>query len=495
MTEVPKRKNVDYEEAIECTGFGKYNILLIIACGLSLLSSNIESYSIGYVLPSAECDLSLTTTTKGILTTATFVGILISSLFWGYLSDKKGRRTLICKTLFMTFLASALSSFMPSFWGFVVLRFITGICISGPSAIIFAYFSEFQNARTRSKCLAFISTFIAFALIYLPALAWLLLSIDINIDMGFVNFTSWRVFILINSAPAALGSLCIYFLPESPQYLYSQGKVDEALEVMKTMYVNNTNNSVNDFPIENIQESNSQEKPRRVKNVMVEIFKQVTLCFNPSVLKYTLTACLLQVGCFGLSSGLLLWYPDIINQLSKAGNASLTVCEALGFEHDTKDAEVLCNLELNDNIYVQNLFIGLAYLMGYTSWSFVVKAMGNRMVFMTFMSISSLGAILICFISHKILIDVLFVAVLMLPGICVAVVAAMTVDLMPPSIAGMAICLTMTAGRLGSILTSSLVGLMLEFNCSMTFWLYSAILLVCIGLAFIFPKKSCDNLH
>lgn len=93
------------------------------------------------------------------------------------------------------------------------------------------------------------------------------------------------------------------------------------------------------------------------------------------------------------------------------------------------------------------------------------------------MIMSSVGIIVLCFVSNKILVDIIFVLVISFPGICVTVVNTAIVNVFPTDLCGIAISITLTAGRLGSITSSSIVGIMLEWSCITTFSLYSASLI------------------
>ncbi|XP_044742214.1 uncharacterized protein LOC123303388 [Chrysoperla carnea] len=57
----------NFENAIKETGFGKYNVMLIVMCGLAILGFASESFSLAYIIPAASCELELTTNMKGVL--------------------------------------------------------------------------------------------------------------------------------------------------------------------------------------------------------------------------------------------------------------------------------------------------------------------------------------------------------------------------------------------------------------------------------------------
>lgn len=54
--------------------FGKFNVYLIVVCGIVYSTALVETLSISYILPVSECDLNLSTSQKGILTAIGFIG-------------------------------------------------------------------------------------------------------------------------------------------------------------------------------------------------------------------------------------------------------------------------------------------------------------------------------------------------------------------------------------------------------------------------------------
>lgn len=122
-----KCRQVNFEEALRRTGFGKFNYFLVILSGAVLSTVLLETLGISFILPIAECDLNLSTKDKGMLSAIAFVGIIASSHLWGFLADTRGRRMVIMPTLFISFFITIASSFVKSFWLFTVLRFFSGL--------------------------------------------------------------------------------------------------------------------------------------------------------------------------------------------------------------------------------------------------------------------------------------------------------------------------------------------------------------------------------
>jgi hypothetical protein len=54
---------------------------------------------------------------------------------------------------------------------------------------------------------------------------------------------------LVAALPGMIGSLCVYFLPESPKFLMARGKNDEALQVFQHIFNVNTGKDASEYPV------------------------------------------------------------------------------------------------------------------------------------------------------------------------------------------------------------------------------------------------------
>lgn len=117
---------VEFEEAIKRCEFGKFNYILIILAGGLMGSAFAELASVNFILPLAQCDLDLSSTDKGILSSIGYVGVILSSHLWGFVADTKGRRSSLIPSLLIAFVVTVLSSLANNFWLLVCLRFING---------------------------------------------------------------------------------------------------------------------------------------------------------------------------------------------------------------------------------------------------------------------------------------------------------------------------------------------------------------------------------
>lgn len=120
------KSHATLEAALSKTGYGKFNYAIIMLSGAILGCVFLETVTINFILPVAECDLNMSNQDKGILSGVGFIGIIVSSHLWGFLADTRGRKTVIVPTLLIAFVITIISSFVKSFWVMVFLRFLNG---------------------------------------------------------------------------------------------------------------------------------------------------------------------------------------------------------------------------------------------------------------------------------------------------------------------------------------------------------------------------------
>lgn len=68
-----------FEEAVRKTGFGKFNIALMVFTFCGIFSPMFETTTMSYIFASAQCDLSLSLQDKGYLNSAVYAGKSLNS--------------------------------------------------------------------------------------------------------------------------------------------------------------------------------------------------------------------------------------------------------------------------------------------------------------------------------------------------------------------------------------------------------------------------------
>lgn len=209
---------------IERLPFGKYHRHLLLLGGLGYSFDAMDAAVIAFVLPVLKSSWQLDTSQLGIMASANFIGFFFGALGAGALGDMIGRRRVMMWALVVYCVASFFSA-MSNDWGyFVALRIVAGIGTGAESAIIAPYLSEFVPRRYRGIFTGALAGFFSFGFI---AAALLGRFITPEFDEG------WRIVIFITASPVLMLLWWRRRLLESPRWLESQGRSDEALAIVE----------------------------------------------------------------------------------------------------------------------------------------------------------------------------------------------------------------------------------------------------------------------
>jgi putative MFS transporter len=209
------------QEAIDRIGFGRFQRRLLLVCGLTWAADAAEVLLIAFALPAVIQEFGLSTFEAGMVVTATFVGMLLGAWFWGSISDRIGRRSGFQLTVLIFAVFGAVSALSPNAAWLAVLRALTGFGLGGALPLDFSLFAEYLPSRNRGRNLVLLESFWALGTIVAAGLAWIL-----------VPTVGWRP-LLASTAVVALLVLWIRMkVPESPRYLATAGRLDEARGVL-----------------------------------------------------------------------------------------------------------------------------------------------------------------------------------------------------------------------------------------------------------------------
>jgi len=163
----------------------------------------------------------------GLLGSVYLFGEVVGALFFGRITDMLGRKRLFVLTLAIYLVASGLAAFSFSFWFLLLCRFVAGTGIGGEYTAINSAIDELIPSYYRGRTdIAVNGTYWLGAMIGAAASILLLNPNIFPINIG------WRVGFLIGPV---LGVLIIYIrrvLPESPRWLMTHGRNDEAEEIV-----------------------------------------------------------------------------------------------------------------------------------------------------------------------------------------------------------------------------------------------------------------------
>jgi MFS family permease len=206
-----------------------FHTRVLVALGITWVLDGLEVTLVGALAGALQASpsLHLGAAQIGAAASVYLAGAVSGALFFGWLTDRLGRKRLFTVTLGVYLLATALSAFSPDFATFAVLRFFTGAGIGGEYTAINSAIQELIPARYRGRTDLVVngSFWIGAALGALGAVVLL--------DPGLLPpDVGWRAAFGIG---AVLGLPILYlrrFVPESPRWLMLHGRLDEAERVL-----------------------------------------------------------------------------------------------------------------------------------------------------------------------------------------------------------------------------------------------------------------------
>ncbi len=170
------------------------------------------------------------------------VGYVIGALALSPLADRFGRRDMLLVTMVLTGLGSLYTAFVGDYNTFIVARTITGFGIGADLAIVNTYINEVAPRHERAKYTSLIFTMSALGAFF-GIWGGLLLTtsstpfpLGLPFAMASATFTNgWRVMYIIGAVLALIGVVLRVQLPESPRWLVSHGRTEEADVVVRSM--------------------------------------------------------------------------------------------------------------------------------------------------------------------------------------------------------------------------------------------------------------------
>src|SRR5216684_5246846 len=217
LTNVPAR--------LDRLPWSAFHRLVVTALGITWILDGLEVTLAGSVAAALQTSprLHLTAEQVGLTGSAYLIGAVLGSLFFGHLTDRLGRKKLFNVTLGVYLAATALTALSWDFASFAVFRFLTGAGIGGEYTAINSAIQELIPARLRGRTdLAINGSFWLGAALGASGSIWLLDPAVLSPEIG------WR---LAFGTGAVLGLVILYlrrFVPESPRWLMTHGRVAEA---------------------------------------------------------------------------------------------------------------------------------------------------------------------------------------------------------------------------------------------------------------------------
>jgi putative MFS transporter len=273
-------------------------------------------------------------TDAALVASATFVGMFVGAWGFGALADRVGRRKIFILTVALDAIFGLISALSMNIEMLIVMRFLTGMAVGGTLPVDYAVMSEFLPAKRRGAFLVYLESFWAVGTVIVALIAWALIALSVP------ETASWRYLLAASALPGVIGFWIRRNVPESPRYLVTHGRADEARAVLqKIATMNGVSLEIGDLHV----------KERRTVP-LVGIWQRPL--FLRTLLLSAVWFCL-SLGYYGI----FIWLPGIFR--------------AQGFEA----------LPIYENL----LLLALAQVPGYMLAAYMVEKVGRRWTLAAFL--------------------------------------------------------------------------------------------------------------
>jgi MFS family permease len=239
MTTVPQQRPApsrdggiflsDVPARLDRLPWSRFHWLVVCAMGVTWIFDGLEVTlvsSLGAAIKDPRA-LGLSDAQVGLASSIYLAGAVLGALVFGRLTDELGRKRLFMVTIGVYFTATVLTGLSWDLWSYALFRFLTGIGIGGECAAMNSAVQELIPARRRGY-----TDLVINGSYWVGAGLAALGSVVLLDQRLFPAALGWRLGFLIGGLLALIVIYVRRFLPESPRWLMTHGRPDEASRVV-----------------------------------------------------------------------------------------------------------------------------------------------------------------------------------------------------------------------------------------------------------------------
>ncbi len=209
--------------------WSRFHWLVIIALGIAWVLDGLEVTIVGSLSGALTESpvLHLSAEQVGLAASAYLVGAVAGALFFGWLTDRLGRKKLFSITVLVYLVATIACGLSWNFWSFALFRMLTGAGIGGEYAAVNATIQELIPARRRG-----FTDLVVNGSFWLGAAVGAIAALVVLNPAVMPAEYGWRFAFIIGGVLGFIVLLLRRFLPESPRWLMTHGYPEEAERVV-----------------------------------------------------------------------------------------------------------------------------------------------------------------------------------------------------------------------------------------------------------------------
>ncbi len=294
--------------------------------------------AIAYAMPVLAKEWSLSGAQIGMILSAGYLGQLFGALIFGWLAEKLGRMKVLTFTILLFVSMDVACLFASGAAMMIVFRFIQGIGTGGEVPVASAYINELIGSKKRGKFFLLYEVMFLLGLVGAGIIGYFL-----------VPIYGWQAMFAVGVVPAMLLIPLRFFLFESPRWLASKGRLDEADRIVTRL-----ENSA-------LKAGKKLQPPVEVPQIQTDKndlgWKEL---FQGMYFKRSLVIWALWFGSYMVANGLITWLPTLYRQHF---NLPLETSLAYGFITSAGGvvAAVICAL-LIDKVGRRRWYVGALFL-------------------------------------------------------------------------------------------------------------------------------------
>ena len=486
------------DQAVEFIGFGRAQIYLSFMAGIIWMADAMELTILSIVSPEVRCMWDLTSYQEAFITTVVFVGMGISSSWWGNLCDRFGRKVGLLLCAAWTTYFGFISALSPNYFWLIILRGMTGFGIGGAPQSVTLY-SEFLPTKTRGRCIMAIEIFWAIGTVFEVFLALIIMP-----TLGF------RWLLAISAIPLVAVVLAFNVMPESPRFNQARGRTDLAQQTLEYVARVNgkrlpsaglkppakANNTTSNLPQNSTSNASggatngdatihpSQETPHATESSgnISELFK------DPVSRKTTWLLWLIWFQCAFAYYGLVLLSTSLFKETEEYPDTGVNDTQQC--DSEMKDECALSCKTLTNDDYADLLWVTLAEFPGLLITLLLLEVVGRKSTMaITFAGFGISSLCVLAAHSRQALTFFLFTARALISGGFQAAYVY-TPEVFPTKVRALALGSCSGFSRLGALITPFVSQVLVENNKTLAIFFYAILSILAAICALMLPIET-----
>lgn len=212
-------------------------IALVVSLGGFLFG--FDAGIISGVMSYAGPEFDLGDIQSGWVVSAPSLAAMFAMLVAGLLGDMLGRKKILLAVAFLYTLSAILSAYAPGYTVLWIARMIGGVAFGAALVLAPTYIAEISTPENRGKLVSIQQLNIVFGFFAAFLCNYYLNNLNTSGESFLTDETVWRWMLGIETLPAIIYFFCLFFVPQSPRWLYVQNRIEEAKQVLKKLHGNN----------------------------------------------------------------------------------------------------------------------------------------------------------------------------------------------------------------------------------------------------------------